>query len=51
MKKVPKWDWFWNPSRSAICCTERDVEVFIDVAEKVLGAKKGSMEFLRELIE
>ncbi len=30
--------------------TERDVEVFIDLAEKLLGAKAGTMGFVRALI-
>ncbi|MBO4419635.1 MAG: TetR/AcrR family transcriptional regulator [Oscillospiraceae bacterium] len=30
--------------------TERDVAVFIDMAEKLFGAKPGTMEFIRELI-
>ncbi len=30
--------------------TERDIEVFIDVTEKLLGAKPGTMNFIRELI-
>ena len=30
--------------------TERDISVFIDMAEKLLGAKPGTMEFIRELI-
>ena len=30
--------------------TERDVEVFIDVIEKILGAEKGTMEFVKTLI-
>ena len=30
--------------------TERDVAVFIDLSEKLLGAKAGTMDFVRELI-
>ncbi len=30
--------------------TERDVEVFIDITEKLLGAKPGTMDFVRALI-
>ena len=30
--------------------TKRDVEVFIDVIEKTLGAKKGTMAFVKDLI-
>ncbi len=30
--------------------TERDVAVFIDMAEKLFGAKPGTMDFIRELI-
>ncbi len=30
--------------------TERDIAVFIDVTEKLLGAKTGAMGFIRELI-
>ena len=30
--------------------TERDIEVFIDVAEKLLGAKAGTMGFVKDLI-
>ena len=30
--------------------TKRDVEVFIDVLEKTLGAKKGTMAFVKDLI-
>ncbi len=30
--------------------SERDIAVFIDVTEKLLGAKPGTMNFLRELI-
>ena len=29
---------------------ERDVEVFIDMTEKTLGAKTGTMSFIKELI-
>ena len=29
---------------------ERDIEVFIDLTEKLLGAKKGTMEFVRDMI-
>lgn len=32
------------------CFTGRDVEVYIDMAEKLLGAEPGTMEFIRELI-
>ena len=32
------------------CFTDRDVAVFIDMAEKLLGAKPGTMGFVRELI-
>lgn len=31
--------------------TGRDIEVFIDLAEKLLGAKTGTMGFLRDLIK
>ena len=30
--------------------TERDIEVFIDLTEKLLGARKGTMEFVRDMI-
>lgn len=30
--------------------TEKDIEVFIDMAEKTLGAEKGTMDFIREVI-
>ena len=30
--------------------TQRDVEVFIDITEKLLGAKPGTMDFVRALI-
>lgn len=30
--------------------TDRDIAVFIDMTEKLLGAEAGSMEFIRELI-
>ena len=30
--------------------TERDIDVFIDLTEKLLGAKKGTMDFIRGLI-
>lgn len=30
--------------------TERDVEVFVDLSEKLLGAKTGTMDFVRALI-
>lgn len=30
--------------------TERDVEVFVDLTEKLLGAEKGTKEFVREMI-
>jgi AcrR family transcriptional regulator len=30
--------------------TERDIEVFIDMTEKLLGAKSGTMSFIRQLI-
>lgn len=30
--------------------TKKDVEVFIDTTEKILGAKKGSMNFIADLI-
>ena len=29
---------------------ERDVEVFVDLSEKLLGAKAGTMDFVRALI-
>ena len=32
------------------CFTERDIEVFIDMTEKLLGAESGTMVFIRELI-
>lgn len=32
------------------CFTERDIEVFIDMTEKLLGAESGTMGFIRELI-
>ncbi len=31
--------------------TERDVEVFIDMTEKLLGAKSGTMNFINKLIK
>lgn len=31
--------------------TERDIAVFIDMVEKMLGAKTGTMEFIKELIQ
>ncbi|MCR4792415.1 MAG: TetR/AcrR family transcriptional regulator [Lachnospiraceae bacterium] len=31
--------------------TNADVEVFIDITEKLLGAKKGSMAFVKQLIQ
>ncbi|MCR5674765.1 MAG: TetR/AcrR family transcriptional regulator, partial [Lachnospiraceae bacterium] len=30
--------------------TKKDIDVFIDIAEKLLGAEKGTMAFLRRLI-
>lgn len=30
--------------------TQNDIEVFIDVVEKILGAKKGTMAFIKDLI-
>lgn len=30
--------------------TERDIEVFVDLTEKLLGAEKGTMEFVRDMI-
>ena len=30
--------------------TERDIDVFIDLTEKLLGARKGTMDFIRGLI-
>ena len=30
--------------------TERDVEVYVDMVEKTLGAKSGTMSFIAELI-
>ena len=30
--------------------TERDIDVFIDLTEKLIGAKKGTMDFVRGLI-
>ena len=30
--------------------TERDIAVFIDMTEKLLGAQPGTMDFIRELI-
>ena len=30
--------------------TEKDIDVFIDITEKLLGAKKGSMAFIKQLI-
>ncbi len=33
------------------CYTDRDVDVFIDITEKLLGAEKGSMGFIRQLID
>ena len=30
--------------------TERDIDVFIDISEKLLGAKAGTMDFVRALI-
>ena len=32
------------------CYTERDIEGFIDMTEKLLGAESGTMGFIRELI-
>ena len=32
------------------CYTERDIEVFIDMTDKLLGAESGTMGFIRELI-
>ena len=31
--------------------TERDIDVFIDITEKLLGAKKGSLIFIKQLID
>lgn len=31
--------------------SEKDVEVYIDLAEKTLGAKTGTMDFIREMIQ
>ncbi len=31
--------------------TERDISVFIDIAEKILGADKGTMSFIKDLID
>lgn len=31
--------------------SEKDVEVYIDLAEKALGAKTGTMDFIREMIQ
>lgn len=31
--------------------TSADVDVFIDTVEKILGAKKGTFEFIRQLIQ
>ena len=31
--------------------TERDIVVFIDVTEKLLGAEKGTMSFIYDLID
>ena len=31
--------------------TERDISVFIDITEKLLGAEKGSMSFINDLID
>ena len=30
--------------------TENDIEVFIDITEKLLGAESGTMDFIRSLI-
>ena len=30
--------------------TQRDIEVFIDITEKLLGAQPGTMDFVRTLI-
>ena len=30
--------------------TERDVEVYVDVVEKTVGAQSGTMGFIRQLI-
>ena len=32
------------------CFTDRDIDVFIDITEKILGAKSHSMDFIRQLI-
>ena len=31
--------------------TDNDIEVFVDITEKILGAGKGSMDFIRQLIK
>ena len=31
--------------------TKNDIEVFIDIVEKTLGAKLGTMKFINKLIE
>ena len=31
--------------------TERDIAVFIDMTEKLLGAEKGTMRFIHDLID
>ena len=30
--------------------TDNDIEVYIDIAEKILGAEKGTMDFIKQLI-
>ena len=30
--------------------TDRDIDVFIDITEKILGAKSQSLDFIRQLI-
>ena len=31
--------------------TERDIEVFVDIVEKTFGAKTGTMDFIKGLIQ
>ena len=31
--------------------TDKDVDVFIDITEKLLGAEKGSLIFIKQLID
>ena len=40
-----------NDTFNAGAFTERDIAVFIDMTEKLLGAEKGTMSFIYELID